>query len=149
MAVKSVKKENGITLMSLIIYIILLLLVTSMLAAMSTMFFNNKDKLDDTSKFSGELNKFNMFFIEDVKKSSKTYSVEPREVVFMDGTTYAYRNGAIYKDKVKICDNLSECIFTKRTDNSTGVEKEIINVRISIEGNEGFETENDYVLRYW
>ena len=81
------KKENGITLMSLIIYIILMLLVVAMLATMSTMFFKNTKIIEDESKYSGEFNKFNMFFIEDVKKSNSVYSINPREIVFLDGTT--------------------------------------------------------------
>ena len=149
------KRESGITLMSLIIYIILLILVTSMLATMSTMFYKNTGKIEETAKYSGEFNKFNMYFIEDVKKYNNTYNVTSSEVIFKDGTTYAYRknvgeeSGAIYRDHVKICDKITNCVFTKKTDSSTGVYKEIINVQISVEGTDKFEVDNDYVLKYW
>ncbi|MBP3256349.1 MAG: hypothetical protein J6M60_07720 [Clostridia bacterium] len=143
------KKENGITLMSLIIYIILMLLVVAMLATMSTMFFKNTKIIEDESKYSGEFNKFNMFFIEDVKKSNSVYSINPREIVFLDGTTYAYQNNAIYRDKVKICDNITSCTFSNRTDDMSGVNKEIINVKIEMSGSDTFVADNDYVLKYW
>ena len=143
------KKEEGITLMSLIIYITILLIVVTMLATISTMFFKNTNIIEDDTQYSGEFNKFNMYFVEDVKKNSSTYTVNSNEVVFLDGTTYRYEDGAIYRDKVKICTNITKCIFTKRIDNATGTNKEIINVQIGINENNNFETSNDYVLKYW
>ena len=54
------KKESGVTLMSLIIYMILLVIIAAMLATVSTMFFKNAERLEDKSMYSGEFNKFNM-----------------------------------------------------------------------------------------
>ena len=145
------KSENGITLMALIIYIVLTLLVVTMLATISTMFLNNTEFLEESSKYTNEFNKFNMYFIEDVKNNKKTYSLSEngKKLVFVDGTTYIYQDNAIYRDKVKICDNITNCVFTKREDNTTGTKKEIINVQMEIAGQETFSSNNDYVLKYW
>ena len=145
------KNEKGITLMALIIYIILTLLVVAMLASISTMFFNNTEFLEESSKYAGEYNKFNMYFIEDVKKNNKVYSISEtgNELVFIDGTTYVYQENAIYRDKVKICENITDLLFTKREDNTTGTKKEIVNVQIEINGADSFTADNDYVLKYW
>jgi hypothetical protein len=144
-----VKSERGVTLMSLIIYVIVLIIVAVMLAMMTNNFFRNTEILEETSRYAGEFNKFNMYFIEDVKKSTRSYSVTSSEIIFKDGTTYEYRNGEIYRDKVKLCSNITNCMFTKRIETSGGIDKEIINVQIGIDGSNNFEVNNDYVLKYW
>ena len=143
------KSEKGITLMSLIIYILLLIIVVTMLTALYGMFIKNTNLVEENSKYSGEFDKFNMYFIEDVKNHKTTYFVNSDEIVFLDGTSYKYQDQAIYRNKVKICSEVTKCIFSKRTDSSTGIDKEIITVQIGVGQNNNFETTNDYVLKYW
>lgn len=146
------KSEKGITLLSLIIYIILLILVVSMLSMISDLFFTNTQYIKDNSKYIAEFNKFNMYFIEDVKNNSNTYSINEQEIVFEDGTVYTYKKSpdkGIYRNKVKICDNIEYCYFTKEEKTVNDFTKQIINVHIIIKGSRIFETTNDYVLKYW
>ena len=140
------KNEKGITLVAVIIYIILLLIVTAMLSTMSQFFFENTKFIEDSSKYSSEFNKFNMFFIEDIKNNKSTYEVSESKVVLKDGTTYEYKEAGIYRDKVKICNNISKCVFTKRIVNG---EKEIIQVEMEVNNEKNFKVYNDYVLKYW
>lgn len=113
-------------------------------------FFNNTKYISDTGKNVAEFNKFNMYFIEDVKNNSDVYSIENNKIVFQDGTTYIYAENGIYKGKVKICENIASCIFTKteQTDEN-GFTKKIINVKMVINSSKEFIAENDYVLKYW
>ena len=143
------KKERGITLISLIIYIIVLCIVIAMLAMVSDMFYKNTDYLKDNSKYVAEYNKFNMYFIEDVKNNKDTYKVEENEIIFEDGTMYTYTEDGVYRNKIKICNNVAWCAFSKSEVETDDITKNIIKVYMIIDGTKLYETENEYVLRYW
>lgn len=145
------KKDRGITLITLTITIIAMVLVISTLSIISNFFFFNKNYLLDNSRNIAEYNKFNMFFIQDVK-NNKSAKVTENSVTFEDGTVYSYRVGndnGIYRNKVKICDNIALCNFSNTTETVNNTTKQIINVHIVVESTEMFETENFYVLKYW
>lgn len=69
------KTQKGITLLSLIVYIILLTFVIAMLSVVSSLFFSNTKYITENSKNISEFNKFNMYFIEDVKNNKTTLEV--------------------------------------------------------------------------
>lgn len=62
------KSNKGITLTSLIIYIIVLTLVVGLLVSITTFFTNNVSRLSTTGGNAAQINKLNMYLIEDVKK---------------------------------------------------------------------------------
>ncbi len=144
------KSEKGITLTYLIIYVVLLILVVSTLSIVSTHFYSNTKYLMDNGKYVSEFDKFNMYFIEDVKNNKETYSVDSNKIVFEDGTIYTYSEKSIYRNKVELCRNIESCIFSKleETDDNNFTKK-IINVKLSTAGENKFETEINYVLKYW
>ena len=146
------KSEKGITLMTLIVYIIGICLIVAMLATISDMFYSNTDYIKENSRYISEYNKFNMYFIEDVKNNKNTYRVTENEIIFEDGTIYTYigdNDKSIYRNKVKICTNIVYCTFTKTEPIINGVTKKVINVNMIIGGSTLFETANEYVLKYW
>ena len=144
------KSQKGITLTSLILYIVVLLVVISTLSVVSTYFYSNTSYITDTGKYIAEFNKFNMYFIEDVKNNSNIYSITDNKIIFEDGTIYTYSDASIYRNKVQICKNINSCNFSKfeETD-SNNFTKQIVNVKMKIKGSQVFETENNYVLKYW
>ena len=144
------KSDKGITLTSLTLYIVLIILVLGFLSLVSQNFFQNTKYISDTGKYVAEFNKFNMYFIEDVKNNADVYTIEDNKIVFEDGTIYTYTDNDIYRNKIKICENIDYCKFSKTNQiDENEFEKKIINVKIRIEGSKDFETENDYVLKYW
>ena len=146
------KKESGITLISLIVYIIALMLVISILAIVSDLFFSNTKFIKENSKDIAEFNKFNMYFLEDVKNNKNTYSVTSTEIIFEDGTKYTYKgspDNSIYRDKIKICTNIAYCSFSQRQEIVNSTTKNILTIHIAIKADKLFETTNDYVLKYW
>lgn len=105
------KSEKGVTLISIIVYIIGIMLVISILAGISNFFFQNKNYLLENSRYISEYNKFNMYFLDDVKKN-KTAEIETiyqkdasgnevisggdkveagMRIILADGTIYTYR----------------------------------------------------------
>ena len=146
------KTQKGVTLLSLILYMIALSIVIAMLGTISQLFFANTQYITENSKYVAEFNKFNMYFIEDVKKNKNTKEVTDNKVTFEDGTVYTYKSSpdnGIYRNEVKICNNIAYCKFTKQTIEVSGVTKHMIQLQMAIQGSHLFETTNEYVLRYW
>ena len=143
--------QKGITLISIIIYIIVLTIVLSTLSVVSSVFFNNLNYITDRGKYISEFNKFNMYFIEDVKNNTDILKINNNksEIIFDDGTIYTFKDDSIYRNKIKICKNIKNCVFEERQDNNSGITKKIIKVKINIYGLDNLITSNDYVLKYW
>ena len=145
------KSNKGVTLTSLIIYIIVLMLTLGVLTLISRYFYKNLGYVQGIGDYVSEYNKFNMFFLEDVKKNKKIISISQsgNEVIFGDGTVYTYKAGgdnSIYRNKVKVCQNVEGCKFSmKENDNN----KDIINVEIYMDNNNFILLTTDYVLKYW
>ena len=130
---------------------VVIVIVLAILAVVSDMFFYNTKYLTDRSRYMAEYNKFNMYFVGDVK-NNRYAQVRENQITFEDGTVYTYKSGAdsgIYRNKVKICSGISYCYFSKSTITVNNVEKYIIRVHMLIEDTDVFETINEYVLKYW
>lgn len=146
------KTQKGITLLSLILYMIVLTIVIAMLGTISQLFFANTKYITENSRYVAEFNKFNMYFIEDVKKNQNIKKVTDNQVTFEDGTVYTYKpnpDNSIYRNEVKICKNIAYCKFTKKEEVVSNITKHIIELKMIIQGSHLFETTNEYVLRYW
>ena len=97
------KSEKGITLTSLVVYVVVATVVISIMAVISSFFFSNMTLINGQEQYALEFNKFNMFFINDVK-NNKNAQIDTGRVVFEDGTIYEYRASekAIYSNNIKI-----------------------------------------------
>ena len=148
------KSQKGVTLIALIVYLIGITIAMSILALISDNFFSNASYIADTGRYISEFNKFNMYFIEDVKESTDFLSFTDTEIVFNDGVTYTYQaspDNGIYRNKVKICSHILFCKFDKRTelDMESGILKTIVTVDMVLVGSNNYTTSVDYVLKYW
>ena len=141
--------QKGITLTALVIYVGVSTIVISIMAVISSFFFENVDGIKKQENYASEFNKFNMFFINDVKQN-KTAVVEENKITFEDGTVYQYRQSqkTILRNNTKIASNVTSLTFNfqeyEATENTT---KNIITVNISI--GENFSESIEYVLKYW
>ena len=143
------KSQKGVTLIALVIYVIVLTIVVSILAMISSFFFSNVNFVKEQANYAPEFNKFNMFFIQDVK-NNKNVTVSGNNIKFEDGTEYIFNldQKAIYRNGKAIAKNIQAAVFSTSTIRNTT--KNIINVNIAI-GNAGalFTKNIDYVLKYW
>ena len=108
------KRQKGVTLLALTIYVIAITIVMSILAVVSENFFFNSSYVTDTGRYISEFNKFNMFFIEDIKESKDFLEFGETELVLDNGVTYTYKSSpdnGIYRNKVKICSHILYCTF--------------------------------------
>lgn len=117
------KNNRGITLTSLIIYLIGMVIVIGTIATLTSFFYKNiniQDINDDTTsqytKFSSiflnEINTENNFIID--CKTSIENETKISYIIFSSGNQYTFNSGnkAIYKNKIKICENVDDCDFS-------------------------------------
>lgn len=107
------KSQKGITLISLTIYVIGMTIVIGILATLSTFFYTNIPDMKDIDPIT-QYTTFNNYFSEEVNRPNvEILESGDNYVVFDNGTQYTYvqENNGIYKDKVKICQNVELCKF--------------------------------------
>lgn len=126
------KSQNGITLISLTIYVIAMAIVVGIVAIISTFFYSNmNDTAHDLDPIT-EYTKFNSFFSDEVNHSNikildcGTTEDGQNYIVFDNGVQYTYipENQGIYRNQVKIAMGVTNCTFTKNIQNG----KNIVNV---------------------
>ena len=145
------KSQKGVTLVSLVIYIIVLTIVISILGIVSSFFFKNIMIVKEGANYAPEFNKFNMFFIQDVK-NNESVTINENTIQFADGTKYDFSldKKEIYRNGKTIAKDIQAVVFKTSTETVRNTTKNIINVNIAI-GNTGnlFTKNIDYVLKYW
>lgn len=143
------KSDKGVTLIALVIYIAVFTIVVSTMALLSSYFYNNMHLIKDDASYVVEYNKFNMFFIQDVKHNS-TATIENNVIKFEDGTIYEYKSNSIYRNDKEIAANVKSATFNLKTYKVENTTKNLILVNLNIgKGEKEYQKEIEYVLRYW
>ena len=113
------KKESGITLISLIIYIIVLLIVLTIATKLTSALYFNVQEMDKQSESAVQISKFNMYFLNDIKNKPVTASVSSTNTIELsysgnsEKIIYSKSGRTLYRNKVKVLDNLDEIKITK------------------------------------
>lgn len=151
------KAERGITLIILSIYVIIFSIVITLLANLSSYIYMNLDNVSDSTIDLSEFNKFNMYFIEDVKTNKQALvqnlsnddTGDFVQIAFSDGDIYKYIIGdkSIYKNNQKIASNISDFKAEGiKKDNKIYIE---VTIKIGIDEEANYKKTIDYVLKYW
>lgn len=148
------KSQKGVTLASLAIYIVIIFIVLAILATVTANMQGNVRNAGKEGTGIAEINKFNMYFLKEVKKQGNTIlPIEEENIItFSSGVTFEYdsnnkvinyiekdNNGNIQKS-ITISKDIQRCTFASRNEN----EKTIITV--TIEPKNVSETIIEYVL---
>ena len=137
------KSEHGITIMSLIIYVIAMMLVIGIIATINSFFYTNVMNLEDESSNIAELNKFNMYFLEEVKNSNNNIiTAKDKSITFSTGNTFLFQDNAIYLNNIRICDGIKNFSISIEEKNK----KQIINVLLTIGENLEYTKTTKYVM---
>lgn len=151
------KTEKGITLMILLVYVMVFSIVITLLANLSNYIYSNLDYVSDRSIDVSEFNKFNMYFIEDVKNNNQALvenlvdsnNREFIQISFQDGDAYTYTIGdtSIYKNSQKIASNILN--FKAEELSKDGKKYIEVSIEIGTEDEANYKKTIDYVLKYW
>lgn len=117
------KSERGMTLITIAIYILIVFVVLLMLTTITTNFRDNIKKEDEKSIFLVEYDKFNMYFLNDIKNTNndlKEIDIQGKYIKFTNGNKYIYLDDKIYLEniddnkKIIIANNIEECNFKQK-----------------------------------
>lgn len=110
------KGENGVTLISLIIYVMLMAIIIAVISNISASFYSNLNDFDNESESVVAYAKFNMFFLNDIKKDNiKVIDFKDNYIVLLLNNIqiqYSVQNNSLYRNKVKISDNVESVLIT-------------------------------------
>ena len=144
------KSEKGVTLTALVAYVAVFIIIIAMVTFVSSYFYKNVEKIQDSPKYISEFNKFSMFFTIDVKRNTSITSITSNSIEFGDGTLYTYSDNKIYRNGERITKNVKSITFTKSEYTENEFTKSIVNVNTVIgNGSESITRSIDFVLKYW
>lgn len=137
------KKESGITLTSLIIYIIGLMIIMGIVAAIINFFNTSIRSMEGSAENASGFSKFNLMFLEEVKtEGNAVEEIEDNYVLFSTGNKYLFQDGNIYQNKIAIVNDVKTCNFRLKNNEY----KQIVSVYIEIGNKNSFAKTIDYVL---
>lgn len=140
------KKQNGVTLISLTIYVIALAIVIGILATISTSFYKNMDDVQTELSPLSELTNFNSFFTAEVEKNNlRVKHCTTDYIIFTDINTskdiryiYVEQDKSIYRDTgaegekdkatFKVARGVENCTFVEEIQN--GKSKITVNLTV-------------------
>lgn len=135
------KKESGITLSALSIYIIVMIIVMGVISSIINEFYKNTDNIQEDTEQILEFSKFNTYFLKEIKlKGNSVDSIdgEGKYILFTSGNSFSFDtdNNKIYYNNIQICKDVQSVDFRfGRTINSNEEiqveDRSIINVSIN------------------
>lgn len=148
------KSENGITLTILVIYTIVFSIVIVLLANLSSYIYGNLKNVDDNNVNVSEFNKFNVYFIDDIKtnKDAEVRNLaDGIQITFEDGDIYNYiaSEKSIYKNKQKIAKNIKAFNIQKLLQATTNKKYLKVSIELETKREKNYIKTIDYVLKYW
>lgn len=113
------KNNKGITLISLITYILGMTIVVALIATLTSYFYKNIDTSgvnNDTTQYT----KFSSVFLEETNKNNnsvidcKSLKDGISYIIFASKNQYTFdeNSKSIYKNNIKICDDVEMCDFS-------------------------------------
>lgn len=132
------KSQKGITILSLTVYVIVFAIVIGIISTITSFFYKDvKGIIVDINPIT-EFTTFNSYFVDEVNHNNLKVTQCGSEnnqnyIVFSNGVQYTYvsANKGIYKNKIKICRDISGCTFEQKIEEG----KTIITVKLQA-GNE-------------
>lgn len=138
------RRDRGITLTSLILYVALILIALGILVTLTSSFRVNIKDLNQEGTNSYEFDKFNVSFLQEVKKDgNEISSVNASEIIFTTNNKYTFKDNCIYlNDTIKIAENIENCSFSTEL-----IDKKTV-ITVNIKPKKAEEKNVEYVLNY-
>lgn len=133
------KKENGITMVSLTIYILSFVIIIGIVGTITVFFNNHVKEINMTSGASSEYNKFNLYMLDQTKNRYKIFKIsketDTEQYVTFSNTenknTFVLKGKILYFNEMKLCENVEEFkVLKEPTQNG----KEMLKTYLKING---------------
>ena len=113
------KNNKGITLTSLIIYVIGMTIMVGTIATLTSFFYKNIN-IGSINNDTTQYTKFSSIFSEEINRKDnsvvkcKKLSDGTSYIIFSSGNQYTFNKNSksIYKNNIKICEDIEECGFS-------------------------------------
>ncbi len=123
------KKEKGVTLVSLIIYVLVMVVIIAVMSQIISRFYDNTKELNSDTESVLEFNKFNSYFLREIKQEGNELdSIVNGNILFTSGNTFSKQGSYIYYNNIPICSKVTSFTATVDEEDDT-----IINIRIEFE----------------
>lgn len=117
------KNNHGVTLSSVMVYVIGMLIVVATISTLTTYFYKNIDTTAISDDTTTQFTKFTSIFVDEINRKDNTVidcktteenGIKKSYIVFSSGNQYTYlsENQSIYKNQVKICNNIENADFS-------------------------------------
>lgn len=152
------KSQKGVTLISLTVYIIVMTIVVGTVTLISSYFYTDiKDKANSVEPLA-QYTKLNSFITQEINRpnikvlecktiyidNDQTKGVETSYIVFDNGVQYTFinNNQGIYRNQVKIAQQIKSCSFTQAMENA----KTKITINVQAQKN-NFNRTTNYTIK--
>ena len=129
------RKEKGITMISLVVYVAVMTIVIGVMSSIITNFYKNTDTVQGNVQEIVEFSKFNNYFLKEVKSNNNKVdhiSDENNYILFTSGNSFSISDNKIYYNNIKICDEV-QSMQISLGENGDGIDKSIINITLNFE----------------
>ena len=127
------KKEQGITLTALVMYITVMIIVIGVMSAIISQFYQNTNNIEADTEEILEFNKFNTFFLKEVKsKANKVDTIGENYILFKTGNSFSLYNNKIYYNNVEVCKGVQALTILQGKDGD-GIDEDVVYVTLSFE----------------
>jgi len=128
------RKERGITLVSLIIYIVVMTIAVGIMSSIVDLFYKNTETVQGNVRSIVEFNKFNNYFLKEIKAPNNKVDnvVNDSYILFASGNSFSISEGAIYYNDTRVCDRVKSMIIKVEQDENK-VYRDIVNVTLNFE----------------
>lgn len=126
------KKEQGITLTALVIYVIVMIIAIGVISTIINQFYKNTNSIEADTKEILEFNKFSTYFLKEVKiKGNKVDTIiSDKYILFETGNSFSLSGNKIYYNNVEICNEV-ESLTILQGKNGDGVNKDIVYITVN------------------
>lgn len=121
------KSNKGITLTSLIVYVIGMTIMVATIATLTSFFYKNID-VEDLNSDTNQYTKFTSVLSKEINRKDNSIidckqlkddnddndDIIVSYIIFSSGNQFTFNreSHSIYKNNVKICDNVDMCVFS-------------------------------------
>jgi len=120
------KKDKGVTLVSLVVYIVVMSIVIAVMSAIISNFYKNTTTVQGGIEEIIKFNKFNTYFLKEVKFNDNSIdSISENYILFSSGNSFSISNNTIYYNNIQICEGIDSILF-ETIENDLELEKRTI-----------------------